>query len=233
MPCRERVGRCRKMGGAEPLGPDPERTNRGTLADQSSQVTTGTERRWALAQRRASFRRPLLGPRTRSSRGYRPAGFRRSLLRPALVVALIAFVAFDVLLVLRLTRSDPITPAGKVPAGAVRDDASPDGSSDATRGDGLEIGTIPFPDVPAAKPTSSAGSGSTSTGSTSTSSGGSTTDSGGSGSTGTGDSTTDSGGSGSTGTGSDSSGGSGSGGGGSDDGGSGDDSVVGGPGGGG
>ena len=171
-----------------------------------------------MAQRRASFRRPLLGPRTRSSRGYRPAGFRRSLLRPALAVALIAFVAFDVLLVLRLTRSDPITPAGKVPAGAVRDDASPDGSSDATRGDELEIGTIPFPDVPAAKPTSGAGSGSTSAGSTSTSSGGSTTDSGGSGSTGTG---------------SDSSGGSDSGGGGSDDGGSGDDSSEGGPGGGG
>jgi len=171
-----------------------------------------------LAQRRASFRRPLLGPRTRSGGGYRPAGFRRSLLRPALAVALIAFVAFDVLLVLRLTRSDPITPAGKVPAGAVRDDASPDGSSDATRGDELEIGTTPFPDVPAAKPTSGAGSGSTSTGSTSTSSG---------------DSTTDSGGSGSTGTGSDSSGGSGSGGGSSDDGGSGDDSSEGGPGGGG
>ena len=188
-----------------------------------------------MAQRRASFRRPLLGPRTRSGGGYRPAGFRRSLLRPALAVALIAFVAFDVLLVLRLTRSDPITPAGKVPAGAVRDDASPDGSSDANRGDELEIGTTPFPDVPAAKPTSGAGSGSTSTGSTSTSSGGSTTDSGGSGSTGTGsgDSTTDSGGSGSTGTGSDSSGGSGSGGGGSDDGGSGDDSGEGGPGGGG
>ena len=171
-----------------------------------------------MAQRRASFRRPLLGGlRKRSSRGYRPAGFRRSLLRPALVVALIAFVAFDVLLVLRLTRDDP-TPAGEVPAGAVRDDNSLDGPSDATRGDELEIGTTPFPDVPAVKPTYGAGSGSTSTGSTSTASGGSTTDSGGSGSTGTG---------------SDSSGGSGSGGGSSDDGGSGDDSSEGGPGGGG